>query len=323
MGQASSNPRVKAVDQAVEQTTRSIPVLSAELKHVTLSGDLVYGDELGRGSYGIVYKVTYRQENYAAKEIHKLLIQGVNAEDRQAIKDGFIKECLCCSVNHHPNIVEFIGVHYSDRSDLPIMVMELMNASLTTFVKSHHSNIDLHTKMSVVYDVSCGLTYLHNRKQPIIHRDLSSNNVMLTHQPVRAKIGDLGVAKVIRPDRLQTMSKLTQNPGTTDFMPPETLVADPIYGLPVDVFSFAGIVLHVFSEEWPHPSATKVRDEKTGKYIAPTEAERRQKYLNKMAGDNIVIMLRNVVQRCLDDDPEERPSIQDVKAIIELLRVRL
>ena len=234
------------------QSKNQIP----ELNDVTLSGTVSIGNDLGSGAYGKVFSVQYREKStdktYAAKQIHPVLIEGVNPEDREAIKDDFVRECLRCSVIHHPNIVEFVGVYYSNQSGIPIMVMELMETSLNSFIENNKSNIAIETKISILFDVSCGLTFLHTRKPPVIHRDLSSKNVMLTSKLV-AKIGDLGLAKVIRSDRTQTKSKLSTAPGCLDFMPPETLVADPVYSFPVDVFSFAGITLHVFSEEWPSP----------------------------------------------------------------------
>jgi len=66
---------------------------------------------------------------------------------------------------------------------------------------------------------------------------------------------------------------------------------------------------------------TKVRDPVTGKYIAPTEAGRRQPYLDKMTGGDDVTTLRKLVERCLDDDPDERPPIQEVKETIETMVV--
>ena len=65
-----------------------------------------------------------------------------------------------------------------------------------------------------------------------------------------AKISDLGVAKVIKADSIIT---LTRPPGTIDFMPLEALSNNPIYGPPMDIFSFAGVILHTFTQQWPRP----------------------------------------------------------------------
>ena len=312
------------MNQAVARETIS------DLNDVTLEGviPLDNREELGRGAYGIVFTVKYNGNVCAAKKIHPILTDTVSPEQKQGIKDDFIKECLCCSSIRHPNIVNFLGVYYeSGPSNLPIMVMELMDTSLTKFVENNKSKISFGTKVSILHDVSLGLSFLHNRKRPILHRDLSSNNVMLTNPLLVlsnhsvAKIGDLGVAKVVRADNRQTKSKLTTTPGTLHFMPPEAQVDNPTYGTPIDVFSFGGIAIHVFSEEWPAPSAFKQKDPHTKKMITLTEAERRQQYLDKMTGK--ADGLRKMVEQCLDDDPDERPPIQDVSTIIEPLKVKI
>ena len=293
--------------------------VSALLKDAKIEGVVLIDKELGRGAYGRVFTVEYCGLVCAAKEIHPILIEGVSPAEKKTIIDNFIRECHHCSVIRHPNIVKFLGVYYSSKkTDLPIMVMELMNASLASFVKNNQSKIPVKTKMSILYDVSLGLSYLHARKPVVIHRDLSPNNVMLTSQPV-AKIGDLGVAKVIRADSRQTRSKLTTAPGTVDFMPPETLEANPVYGTAVDVFSYAGIGLHVFAEEWPTPCGLKRRDPVTKKLMALTEAERRKEYLDKIPEGASV--LKELFVRCLDDEPDERPPIQEVSEMIETLKV--
>jgi len=297
----------------------SLTNVRKELEDVTLDDVDTLDKELGRGAYGRVFTVKYCGLVCAAKEIHPILIDSVNPEEKQAIKDAFIRECINCSTLRHPNIVQFMGVFYSSQqSNLPIMVMEMMATSLTSYVQNNRSKITLTTKMSILHDVSLGLSYLHKRKPPVIHRDLSSNNVMLTDKLV-AKIGDLGVAKVIHADSRQTRSKLTTAPGTIDFMPPETLEANPVYGTLVDVFSFAGITLHVCSEEWPTPLGPKGRDPVTKKLVALSEAERRQPYLDKVAGR--VAVLKQLVERCLDDDPDERPPMKEVSEMIESLMV--
>ena len=265
-------------------------------------------DELGRGAYGRVYAVKYCQTICAAKEIYSILVEGV---EMQRTIESFMKECRQCSTLRHPNVVQFLGVYYptgaggANMMRLPVMVMEMMADSLTSFVDKH-KKIPVHIKYSIVHDVSLGLCYLHNHDPPIVHRDLSPNNVLLTAHHV-AKIGDLGVAKVI-----ETHSRkiITKTPGTVSFMPPEALANNPVYGPSLDVFSFAGIILHTFNQQWPRPIEQVQFDPRTRKRVALSEVDRRQQYLDKMIGEAEV--LRPLVEECLDDDPAVRPTIATV-----------
>ena len=306
---------------ALKMASRTVNAL---LQDVAIEGVELINDseELGSGAYGRVFTVKYRGEICAAKEIHSIFIaEGVSQEDKETIIGNFVQECRRCSAIRHRNIVEFLGVYcLSTKPDIPVMVMELMDTSLTKYVENNKSNISMTTKFSILHDVSLGLKYLHTLKPAVIHRDLSPNNVMLTSQLV-AKIGDLGVAKVIQVDSRQTRSKLTRAPGTVHFMPPEALEANPTYGTAVDVFSFAGIVLHVFAEKWPKPSVQKRRNPVTRKLVALSEVERRQEYLDTIL--EFAIVLKQLVERCLDDDPYERPNINEVSEMIEALKVTI
>ena len=267
--------------------------------------------ELGRGAYGKVYAVKYCETVCAAKEIHSILIEDVGETERRLTIESFLRECRQCSTLRHPNVIQFLGVYYptgadgANRMRLPVMVMEMMADSLTSFVDKHEK-IPVHIKYSIVHDVSLGLCYLHNHDPPIVHRDLSPNNVLLTAHHV-AKISDLGVAKVIKADSRKTMTKA---PGTVDFMPPEALARSPLYGIAMDVFSFAGIILHTFNQQWPSPTEQVQFDPKTRRRVALSEVERRQQYLDKMKGETEV--LRPLVEECLDDDPAVRPTIATV-----------
>ena len=103
---------------------------------------------------------------------------------------------------------------------------------------------------------------------------------------------------------------MTKAPGTVDFMPLEALSVNPVYGPPMDVFSFAGIILHTFNQQWPRPTDQVQFDPKTRRRVALSEVERRQQYLDKMIGEAEV--LRPLVEECLDDDPAVRPTIATV-----------
>ena len=123
-------------------------------------------------------------------------------------------------------------------------------------------------------DISLGLSHLH-ACPVMVHCNLSSNNVLLSGKGhFVAKISDLGTAKMIRADSKQSKSRLITALGTLQFMPPEALEEDnPVYGTPVDVFSFGGVAMHLFSEEWPTPSGPKKHDPKTNKLVALSEAQ--------------------------------------------------
>ena len=298
--------------------------ITDQLKDLTLEEIVPQNKELGRGAYGKVFTVDHLGLPCAAKEIHSLLLDGVSPEEKKAIKDGFIRECYHSSLIRHPNIVQFMGVYYAKpsdpRSDLPIMVMELMDTSLTSFIENNQSKIAFDTKLSILHDVSLGLSHLHARRPAVIHRDLSSNNVLLSKGHLVAKISDLGTAKMIRADSKHTKSRLTTAPGTLHFMPPEALdEEDPIYGTPVDVFSFAAVALHLFSEKWPTPSGHLKRDPRTKKMVFVTEVERRQQYLDTMTVEAAVF--KEMVIWCLDADPDQRPPIQEVSKMIKSLKV--
>ena len=84
-----------------------------------------------------------------------------------------------------------------------------------------HGILPKEISYSILHDVVLGLCYLHSQIPPTIHRDLSSNNVLLTSN-MTAKISDLGVARNLNLTPLQ-VSRLTQTPGTLAYMPPEVM----------------------------------------------------------------------------------------------------
>ena len=283
------------------------------LQDLYLTGVKPNGKDIGVGAYGRVFEVEYCGTVFAAKEVHSILLQGVGQEEFETTRQSFLTECIRSSSLGHPNIVTFLGVYIpSGCSLLPVLVMERLQESLTSVV-GKYPNIPMCKKLSILLDMSRGLWYLHTHHPPIIHRDLSPNNVLLTSQFV-AKISDLGVAKV-----LQAGSKRsnTRAPGTADFMPPEALLEIPEYGPPLDIFSYGGLILHVVNQEWPKPLHYVMTDPNTGRMAALSEVERRQQHL-KTKG--IPTDLRLLVKQCLDNQPSKRPLISDVSGRINRMK---
>ena len=205
-----------------------------------------------------------------------------------------------------------LGVYYPamDQYRLPVMVMEKMQHSLRSLVENY-DNIPLNVKLSILDEVCLGLRYLHSRNPPIVHRDLTPNNILLG-RCLEAKITDLGVAKVMQTTDTKTMTKA---PGTTDFMPPECLADRPVYGVSLDVFSYGGVILYTITQLWPQPSSWVQFDPDTGRRMVLSELERRQRYLDKMTGGAADI--KPLVMSCLDDNPKKRPPLTHVSMTIK------
>ena len=203
-------------------------------------------------------------------------------------------------------------MYYPAKDKLPVIVMEKMQLTLSHLIKEY-SKLSYSKAGTILYDVCLGLQYLHSRMPPIIHRDLTPNNVLLCYH-YRAKISDLGVARTLE----TADAKLTQAPGTAAFMPPECLGDKPAYDLSLDVFSFGGIILYIATQQWPTPSPWMVVDPNTDKKVFLTEVQRRQQYIDKMTG--AYADLKPLVISCLDDNPKNRPSVTKVLTKIKHLK---
>ena len=271
------------------------------------------GEEIGSGSFARVFEVDYYGTVCAAKQVHSILVCGVNTEDYEQVKYNFLRECKQCAELRHPKIVQFLGVYYKSDWPIPIMVMEKMKESLRHALE-RYPKIQFTIKLSILLDVSLGLRYLHCQEPSIVHRDLSSNNILLTGQ-LEAKIGDLGVARVIKADSKKSLTKV---PGTADFMPPEAHHDSPHYDTSLDVFSYGAVVLHTITQEWPTPSAVKNYDPNSRKVRGYTEVERRQSYIDQMTEEAMDLKL--LVVSCLDDDPVSRPTITEVSHTLKKMK---
>ena len=291
---------------------------SEVLHHLTIPSSQIKrtGVELGIGSYGKVFEVEYSGKLCATKEIHSLVLELATGERAAKLQDNFLRECNLWSTLHHPNVVQFLGIYHpsTDESRLPIMLLEKMNDSVTSLIEKH-DNIPLLVKLSLLHDVSLGLRYLHDHTPVVIHRDLSPNNILVTSH-LEAKITDLGVAKVMTTTGGTKI--LTKYPETNVFMPPEALDDKPVYGPPLDVFSFGGVILYVTSRLWPIPKSWSQIDPKTRKRITLSEVERRKQYIDMMSeGDSD---LKPLVMSCLEDDPELRPTVTNISERLKKMK---
>ena len=146
----------------------------------------------------------------------------------------------------HPHIVQFLGLCFLECSALPVLVMERLDSSLDELLEGTPS-LPLTLKRSLLADVARGLLYLHMRIPPIVHRDLSARNVLLTSSLV-AKISDLGNARIVNLQPGQLAMTLTHLPGTMVYMAPEAFSEGSHYGPKLDIFSFGHLALFTLTQ---------------------------------------------------------------------------
>ena len=262
---------------------------------------------LGRGSYASVKVVEVKGKKCAAKQLHAVLFEDATETQADEMLLHFADECKLLQRVKHPNIVEFLGVYLEKGSPLPYLVMELLDSTLCNYLEKH-GVLDPPTYYSILSDVALGLRYLHQQSPPIIHRDLSANNVLLSSS-LQAKISDLGVAKILNLTPGQ-MSRMTTAPGTPLYMPPEALRETPMYNTAIDMFSFGVLMIHTLCAEWPTPSEpTKLDPQNPDQLLAVTEFDRRAKHVEKVGRNHPLVQL---IQECLHNNPNNRPDVSTI-----------
>ena len=282
----------------------------------SLTGVKTSGRELGRGSYATVVELDYFGLKCAGKKIHRELIVQPGAGASYAVT-RFEEECRLLSQVRHPNIVQFLGVYFTQKEIAPMLVMEFLPQNLTSCIE-RYGILPKEISYTILHDIAVGLCYLHSQKPPVVHRDLSANNVLLTPN-MNAKISDLGVARILSLSPLQ-LSHMTQTPGTPAYMPPEVMVAKPKYDTSIDIFSFGILVIHVLCGQWPEPQVGPTRiDPETERLTPVSEAERRERFLESIGSKH---PLMGFTLRCIDNYPKRRPHASEVLDQLTLVKLQ-
>ena len=291
--------------RATEMTSSCYDDCSPALRDCVID-NIRIGKQIGRGANGRILEAKWEGIVVAVKEIHSIFMNEVSDVEFQSFKRSFLRECEQSSRLRHPNIVRFFGIYHPPGVRVPSLVMERLHCSLTSLLEDNPV-VPIGIKLSIIHHVSLGLRYLHTRNPPIIHRDLSSNNVLLS-KGMEGKIGDLGTARLVDPRK---QSRMTKAPGTIDFMPPEALedVTNIRYGKELDVFSFGCVILHTLSHQWPTPSQAVIINPDTGLVTGGrTEVERRSQYFERIDRSRSDVLIP-LTESCLSNLPKNRPSI--------------
>ena len=268
--------------------------------------DIIYYPKviLDKGQHGIIHAATYYGSDCAVKIMHDSI------EEK-----SFLKEMDMIKKLKHPNIIEVLDMSRKPiNPKLPIVIMSKMSMSLSTFLQNSSDNAFVYVKVCILNNITCGLHYLHNKN--IVHRNLTVNAILLT-EDLCAKIADFGQAKEYNKSQLSTWE-----PGEHSHMPPEALTENPVYTVKLDIFSFGCVIIHVITNQFPKPYFNKRRKLSNGSYKVMSELDRRQEHINKILGSELR-QLYLIVEKCLQDNPEDRPTTSTLLLIIQTINADL
>ena len=275
--------------------------------------------QLGSGSFGEVWKGTRSGSPCAVKVLHGvslfLPLHGSVTSERQK---RFESECKFLEQLKHRNIVRYLQRYIHPGSGTTMLAMELMDENLSTFLtrqrRTHGERLGKCIQMKLSKDVAQALDYLQSI--PVVHRDLSSNNILLSTQTVNcqsicAKVSDFGISRLIDNERFdKTLSTLA--PGTKGYMPPESWISNSKYNEKFDIFSYGVLVVQIITTLPPSPSYRIDNSKK----VVP-EVKRREDHLFQMRGHQV----QGLVSHCLRDNKDERPAASNICCTLQQLLI--
>ncbi|XP_015384188.2 serine/threonine-protein kinase STY46-like isoform X3 [Citrus sinensis] len=279
----STNSR-SAVEKAIESQTKSE---DWEIDRRLLKT----GERIASGSCGDLYRGVYLGQDVAVK-----VLRSEHLND--TLEDEFVQEVAILREVQHRNVVRFIGA--STKSPHLCIVTEYMpGGSLYDYLHKNHNVLKLPQLLRFAIDICKGMEYLHQRN--IIHRDLKTANLLMdTHNVV--KVADFGVARFQNKGGV-----MTAETGTYRWMAPEVINHQP-YDQKADVFSFAIVLWELVTAKVPYDSMTPLQ-----------AALGVRQGLRPDLPENAHPKLIDLMQRCWDAVPDNRPSFSEIKLELEVL----
>ena len=252
--------------------------------------------DLGRGAWGVVLMGQLR---IAVKQLH------------QAIENPHYLEILYREIDimsqiRHPNLLQFIGAVLDHPSGYPLIITEIMDTSLRKAYESKELTPDPACRpmiLSIMHDVAQGLNYLHCLPDPIIHRDVSSANVLLQSmgpKKWKAKVSDFGSANLAHKSN-------TRAPGAAAYSAPEVLQSITSFDskkqtTKMDVFSYGILLCEIITCRFPDMDFFQ-------DILSQVKSISTRPRCNRYTQG---ILLRSLIDLCINDDPRKRPTMNQI-----------
>ena len=219
---------------------------------------------------------------------------------------NFYEEARLIKSLQHPNIIQLYGV-IKPPNENPIMIMDFYeNGSLYHLLHEENIKLNMKDQISISFGIANGVNYLHRLHPKIIHRDLKSENVLLTKDK-KPILTDFGLAKV----KIETQ-KVTQAVGTPQWMAPELFDEDEgKLTEKVDIYSFGMVLYEISTNLIPFEGKSLMQLAK----LVGIEGKR------PIIPDHCDPFFKSLIEECWVQDYKKRPSIIPICAQLEVKNI--
>jgi len=274
-----SSQSLKTLELPAYQSSIEIPLDSIRM-----------GEKVGEGRFGEVFKAQLHGQTVAVKRLKK-------QEIGEEVLGVFMQEVSIVSQLHHPNIVLLMGVCTAP-GNIALVSEFMVMGSVDDILFRRKTSLSFKQRIAILHDAALGMTWLHSLKQPILHRDLKTANI-LVNERWEAKICDFGLSNIKGVDNCMV--------GSPYYMAPEVLTNDvSSIDTKSDVYSYGIVMWEVITNEEPYKGAFESFEELVDCIT--------------MDGFRMAIpswvpqQLRDLITACWSGDPADRPSFQSIIA---------
>ncbi|XP_058222211.1 MDIS1-interacting receptor like kinase 2-like [Rhododendron vialii] len=252
---------------------------------------------IGKGGYGAVYKATLPSANtVAVKKLHPT--------SEKDDPPGFLNEVRALTEIRHRNIVKFFGFCSHARNSFLVYEYLERGSLASIFSKDEQAKqLDWPKRLNIIKGVAHALSYMHHEcTPPIVHRDISSNNVLIDEE-YEARVSDFGTAKLLKADS----SNWSALAGTYGYVALElafTMKVTEKY----DVYSFGVLALEVIKGKHPGDFISSLS-------ILAVENFQLRDVLDQRLSppspevEEVVMCIIKLAIACLDTNPQSRPTM--------------
>ncbi|XP_043691895.1 MDIS1-interacting receptor like kinase 2-like [Telopea speciosissima] len=267
---------------------------------------------IGNGNSGSVYKAVLPTGHVVAlKKFHPL--EGTTIVD----EESFGNETRVLTEIRHRNIVKLYG--FCSHPRCTFLVYEYMEKGSLARILSNQAEaveFDWVKRVNAIKSVANALSYLHHDCiPPIIHRDISSKNILLDLE-LEAHVSDFGIARLLKPDS----SNWTSLKGTHGYIAPE-LAYTTVLTEKCDVYSFGVVALETILGRHPKELILSLTSPVGQKMLLRDVLDPRLTFpSHQNVAKEVMVSVVRIALACLHNHPQSRPTMHQVSKELLVLR---